>query len=334
MKIAPILLALVAGAGIGWFARGKYSPPSTERIAERRDDTPGTGTKTGSGEPGTKPGGGATAPGAGTGAGPGNRAPGSGSNAAPDQSGDEAGADTAKKDKPDPLVEMLETMRTQWKGFATMQAKQKVKGLLEGLGFDAETAAEIEAAILADVDRQMDRAIDMMIGKEDIDRAAFATFLGLPPDLSTELSGKLGTFLSDEDVGVVRERVKGAYKKQLVDMADMQIGMMSIPNLSGQQKDQLREALTGRDMMTEQFVQFAHLTRDRDRLKKALADDKSIDAAMRANFAPSRDRLQAILTPEQFKSYEKYEQSMISMARTQMKMMQGLFTEESDDSGK
>ena len=78
----------------------------------------------------------------------------------------------------DPLAKFLNSQRYQWKAYSSVQAKQKVKGLLAGLDFDADTAAQIEDEILADVDRQMDSVINMMIGTEDLDPDAFTVFTG------------------------------------------------------------------------------------------------------------------------------------------------------------
>ncbi len=325
MKIAPIILALVAGAAIGWFGRGMQEQSKPTERAPRRDRNDEE-RPVGMIEPDKTPG---------------------HSVVDQDKNGadsDNAGADNqdttattaGDEDKPtetaaakidlenDPIAKFINTQRHQWKGFASMQAKEKVKGLLAGLGFDAETVAQIEAAIVADVNRQMDVAVDMMIGTADLDPNAFASFMGMPSDLSTELEGKLGTYLDDAQVHSVRERVKGSYQKQLGAMADMQIGMMGLSDLTDDQRGRLKEIYTSRDMMADQFTQFASLTRDRTRLTEALKDDTSIDAAMRKNFEPIRRQVQDVLTPEQYKSYESFEDNMVMTARQQLKMMQGL----------
>ncbi|MHC4452766.1 MAG: hypothetical protein ACYS0E_21940 [Planctomycetota bacterium] len=53
----------------------------------------------------------------------------------------------------DQIEEWLRSASGQWKAYAGMQAKNKVRGLLAGLGFDADTAKQIEDAIVADVAR-------------------------------------------------------------------------------------------------------------------------------------------------------------------------------------
>jgi hypothetical protein len=229
--------------------------------------------------------------------------------------------ETAKKK--DPLEEFFRSQSAMWVGFATMQAKGRLKGLLADLGFDEETAAAIQEAILAEVARQTERAIQMMLGTEDLDADAFAYFMGLPPDLSTELSGELGTFLDDDEIASVRAEVKKAYKEQLTAMADMQINMMRIGDLSDDQRIRMREIFST-DVMKEQMVMLAEVTRDRRLLTRLANDPKMLNKAMKENLAPTRDRVREILSDQQFEKYSNYEQSMIKQAEMGLKMMGSL----------
>jgi hypothetical protein len=225
--------------------------------------------------------------------------------------------------KKDPIEEMIRSQSAMWVGFAKMQAKAKLKGLLAELGFDEATAAAIEEAILAEVTRQSELAIQMMLGETDLDADAFAYFMGLPPELSTELAGELGTFLTDAEVASVRREVKKAYKEQLTAMADMQIGMMQIHDLSDDQRTRMRE-LFSTDVMKEQFVMFAEVTRDRDLLTRLVREPKGLTEVMRSNLAPTRARVRDILNDEQFKKYEAYEESMVRQMEMGLKMMGSL----------
>ncbi len=233
---------------------------------------------------------------------------------------DEAGPDGKKKD---PIEDWIRSQASMWVGFAKMQAKAKLKGLLAELGFDEETAAEIEKAILAEVERQTELAIQMMVGEAEMDIDAFAYFMGLPPDLSTELAGQLGTFLDDSEVERVRGEVRKAYKEQLTGMADMQIGMMQIHDLTDDQRTRMREVFS-HDLMQEQLGMFAEVTRERGTITRLMKDPKGLTDLMRNNLAPTRKRVRDILSAEQFKKYEAYEETMIRQVEMGLKMMSSL----------
>lgn len=236
------------------------------------------------------------------------------------QAEEEAGPQGKKKD---PIEDWIRSQAAMWVGFAKMQAKAKLKGLLAELGFDEETAAEIEKAILAEVERQTELAIQMMLGEAEMDIDAFAYFMGLPPDLSTELAGRLGTFLDDSEIGRVRGEVKKAYKEQLTAMADMQIGMMQIHDLTDDQRTRMREVFSN-DLMQEQLGMFAEVTRERGTLTRLMSDPKGLTELMRNNLAPTRKRVRDILSDEQFKKYETYEETMMRQVEMGLKMMSSL----------
>ncbi|MHC4973228.1 MAG: hypothetical protein ACYTG3_12945 [Planctomycetota bacterium] len=237
------------------------------------------------------------------------------------EAGEEEAATAEGEDGSDPMTEMVKSLSSQWKGWATMQAKPKIRQLLADLGFDAETSARIEAAMLADVDNQVDLAILMMLGEAEMDPEAFLYFMGLPPDLNPDVERELGTFLGDDEIASVRSEVKKAYDKQLTDFADMQIGMMQLTDMTADQKTRLREVFRGKNLMQEQFAQFAEVTRDRNLFEKLVSGEIDLAAQMKKSYAPQRQRVSQILTPEQMKGYDKYEESMIRQAEMGMKMM-------------
>jgi len=220
----------------------------------------------------------------------------------------------------DPFAEMIRSQSPQWKAWAAMQAKQKLGGLFASLGFDEQTQKLIEAALLKDAEVQTERAIAMMLGTEELDPDAFGYFMGLPPDLTPEVEHDLGTFLSDAEIASVRGEVQRAHQKQMDDFADMQIGMMAIPDLTPDQKTRVKDVLAGRDVMKEQFTRFAEFTRDRTKLRR-LMEGEGVAEEMQKGFAPTRRRMQDILTPEQFTKYEAYEAQMIRQAEMGVKMM-------------
>ncbi|MHC4729892.1 MAG: hypothetical protein ACYS6Z_04770 [Planctomycetota bacterium] len=229
--------------------------------------------------------------------------------------------------EPDPLAEMVKSQGPQWKAWATMQAKPKILQLLAELGFDPETTARIEEAMLKDVEHQVDQAMLMMLGEADLDPNAFLYFMGLPPDLNAEVERELGTFLGDNEIASVRSEVKKAHDKQLTDFADMQIGMMQLTDMTADQKTRMREIFRGKNLMQEQFTQFAEVTRDRSLFKKLVTGEIDLAAEMKKSFEPQRQRVSQILTPEQMKGYDKYEESLIRGAEMGMKMMGAMVKE-------
>jgi hypothetical protein len=240
--------------------------------------------------------------------------------AQPEAAGEEA-ATADGEDGSDSMTEMVKSMSSQWKAWATMQAKPKIRQLLADLGFDEETSARIEAAMLKDVENQVDLAVLMMLGEAEMDADAFLYFMGLPPDLNPDVERELGTFLGDSEIASVRSEVKKAFDKQLTDFADMQIGMMQLTDMTADQNTRLREVFRGKNAMQEQFAQFAEVTRDRSLFDKLASGEIDLAAEMKKSYAPQRERVRQILTPEQMKGYDKYEESMIRQAEMGMKMM-------------
>jgi hypothetical protein len=240
--------------------------------------------------------------------------------AQPEAAGEEA-ATAEGEHEPDPLKEWVESVGPQWKAWATMQAKPKIQQLLAELGLDAETTARIEEAMLRDVEQQVERAMLMMLGEEEMDPNAFLYFMGLPPDLNPDVERELGTFLGDNEIASVRSEVKKAYDQQLTDFADMQIGMMQLTDMTADQETRMREVFRGKNHMQEQFAQFAEVTRDRSMFRKLVTGEIDLAAEMKKSFAPQRERVSQILTPEQMKGYDKYEESIIRQAEMGMKMM-------------
>jgi hypothetical protein len=220
----------------------------------------------------------------------------------------------------DPLREMLQTQKASWKAMARMQAGQRAEMLLAGLPFDAEREKRIQDLLQKEAELQAERAIAMMLGDAEMDPSAFGWFMGMPAELSPEFEKELATFLNDGEIQVVRAEVKRAHEKQMTDMADMQIGMMSIHDLSDDQKTRMREVFAGKDVMTEQFTRFGEIVRDRDRMKRLMRGE-GIKEEMEKGFVATRKRVRDILNNEQYAKYELYEQGMVRQAEMGLKMM-------------
>jgi hypothetical protein len=223
----------------------------------------------------------------------------------------------------DALAEMIHAQSKAWKGWAGMQAKQRAEALLALLPFDPEREKRIQELLQKEAELQVDRVVAMMLGEEEMDPDAFGWFMGLPEKLSPRLEGELATFLNDGEIQIVRAEVKRAYDKQMTDLADMQIGMMSIHDLSDDQRTRMREVFLGKDIMTEQFTRFAEITRDRGKMRRLLAGEGFKDE-MERSFAPMRRRVRDILNDEQFAKYETYEQGLAKQAEMGLRMLSSL----------
>jgi len=218
------------------------------------------------------------------------------------------------------LREMVQSQMPAWKAWAKMQTGQRVDALLATLPFDAERERMIKDLLQKEAERQVERAAAMMLGDEEMDPAAFQWFTGMPAELSPRLEGELATFLNDGEIQVLRAEVKRSHEKQLTDMADMQIGMMAIHDLSDDQKARMREVFVGKDVMTEQFTQFAEVVRDRDRMGRLL-EGKGLKEEMEKGFEGTRRRVRDILNNEQFAKYQAYEKQLAAQAEVGLKMM-------------
>lgn len=318
MRIVQALAILAAGVAIGWFANEwTNTEPVTERSGRREVMTPRTyrdrevtqWPEAESGEQSRAEDPQAT-----------STRPDAPATATPETAVAE-GALTKGEDGPDPFREMIKSQGPQWKAWAAMQAKPKIEQLLAALGFDEATSALIEKAMLADVDREVEQALLMMLGEAEMDPDAFFYFMGLPPDLNEDLERELGTFLSDGEIATVRAGVRKSHEKTMTDLADMQIGMMQVPDLTDDQRTRLRDVFRGKNTMQEQFTQFAEVTRDRTLFKKLITGEIDLATEMKKNFEPQRRRISQILTPEQMKGYDRYEEQLVRQAEMGMKMM-------------
>ncbi len=223
----------------------------------------------------------------------------------------------------DRIREMILSQSTAWRGWAGMQARQKAEALLASLPFDAAREKKIQELLQKEAEIQAERAAMMMLGDEEMDAAAFQWFMGMPEELSPRLEAELATFLNDGELQVVRAEVKRAHEKQMTDMADMQIGMMSIHDLSDDQTTRMRKVFVGKDVMTEQFTRFGEIVRDRDRMSRLMRGE-GLKEEMEKQFAGTRKRVRDILNDEQFAKYQLYEQQLTRQAEMGLKMMSSL----------
>ena len=223
----------------------------------------------------------------------------------------------------DRIREMIQSQSKMWKGFAGMQMKQRAEALLATLPFDAERERKIQELLQKEAELQAELAAKMMLGEAEFDQSAFEWFMGMPEELPPRLEQELATFLSDAELQVVRAEVKQARQRQMNDMADMQIGMMQIHDLSDDQMTRMREVYAGKDMMTEQFTRVGEIMRDRERFRRLLKGE-GIAEEMEKQFQGTRGRVRDILNAEQFAKYELYEKQLVRQAEMSLRMMSTL----------
>jgi hypothetical protein len=118
----------------------------------------------------------------------------------------------------------------------------------------------------------------------------------------------------------VRAEVKRAHEQHMTDMADMQIGMMAIHDLSDDQRTRMREVFVGKDVVSEQFARLGGIVRDRDRMRRLLRGE-GLREEMEKGFEGTRRHVRDILNDEQYAKYEAYEQGLMRQAEFGLKMM-------------
>ncbi len=223
----------------------------------------------------------------------------------------------------DPFREMIRAQRPQMKAMSSMQARQKLEGPVKDLGFDAATTKRILDLLLNEAETQTERAYGMFLGEADLDPEAFLWMWGVGPKLSEETERDLAAFLGDPGVETVRAKLKAVHEKQMDDLAEMSVNMMAIPDLTPEQRVQLKRHFSGNDVMQEQMTQFADVFRDREKMRKLMSGD-GLAEEMERSAAPRREKMRAILNDAQFERYKAWEGLMVKQAEMGLKMMGGL----------
>ncbi len=299
-----LLLLAIAGLGfaLGWYARGPERPSSSpratvERTVAERPPEPGRPPPPAQERPAR-----AEAP------------------PEPPPPAPEAAETPAEED---PFREMIRAQRPQMKAMSAMQARQKLEAPLKDLGFDAETTKRILDLLLKEAETQTERAYGMFLGEAELDPEAFLWMWGVGPTLSEETERDLAAFLGDPGVETVRAKLKAVHEKQMDDLAEMSVNMMAIPDLTPEQRVQLKRHFAGNDVMQEQMTQFADVFRDREKMRKLMSGD-GLAEEMERSAAPRREKMRAILNDAQFERYKEWEGLMVKQAEMGLKMMGGL----------
>ena len=235
---------------------------------------------------------------------------------------DEAGADGEKVDPKDNTVaKMFEVMRPMLEVQVSQMAKGRATGIAGSMELEAGEAKELADALGAEATRQMDEAWEMIFGDAEIDPDVLGVFQGMmSPEPSKELEGALTAFMTDAEIANFRDEYKAEHKKQQERMVEMTINMMRIPDLSDGQRDQLRGVYGGTDPMRDWNMNFARMMREPERVASVLSDSDKFAEEMLKGAEKQQEQLRTILTPEQLKTAEKSQKSMVEMMRRQLEM--------------
>ena len=215
-------------------------------------------------------------------------------------------------------------MRSQlpaWKAQFGVNAKGIGMQIAKELGLTGEQAKQFAAAYKAEGSLAAERVMGLFTGEfegssTDIEATmdSFYWFYGSAGIMSESLAGDLGKIVGDEDVAAAREEMRVRNKQQIDKQVEMQVAMMSLPDLSEQQRAEVKEVFGGGGMMKEQSKMWGAIMKDPRKLLSADSDEKwakVIEPSMHTN----RVRMKAILSEKQFTAYRDYEKMMVAQSR-------------------
>jgi len=228
------------------------------------------------------------------------------------------------------LARLRQTMRSQlpqWKTMFGVNAKRAGKSMANKLELSDPLVEKVAAAFDKEGARAAGIAMDLMLAEYEGDPEeafdAFMWFMGTAGTMSDELTTELAGFLSERDIGAIREEMRVRHEDQLDQQAEMQLRMMGLPDLSEQQTTELKEMFSDGGMMKEQGKVWAEIMRNPRAIleAKSEADWMSVlEPSMRAN----RERIRPILDDKQFEAYRRYEKQAVSQFRMWVEpMIQG-----------
>jgi len=305
MRIALLLAFAGIGFGVGWYARGLEKPAAQVRTSLPRlaaERPPQRAIPPDQSTPQVQP--------------PTALVPPADPGAAPDAAEAPAAGE-------DPFREMMRAQRPQMKAMSAMQARQKLEGPVKDLGFDAETSKRILELLLKEAETQTELAYGMFLGEGEVNPDAFLWMWGVGPTLSESTERDLAAFLGDPGVQAVRAKLKAVHERQMDDLAEMSVNMMALPDLTPEQRAELKRHFRGNDVMQEQMTQFTEVFRDREKMKKLMSGE-GLAEEMEKSAGPRREKMRALLNDAQFERYKQWEQQMVKQAEMGLKMMSGM----------
>jgi hypothetical protein len=232
-------------------------------------------------------------------------------------------ADEAEAEVPDEELlrgfkDAMKGQLPQWKSMMSVTAKRAGSAIAGKLDLDEQTTKVVSEAFDKEGERSAEIAMALMMGDfegdEDDALAAMAWWMGTAGTMSDELALELSGTLNDEQIGAVREEMRIRNQSEMKMQAEMQIRMMTIPDLSDAQTTELTDMFSDGGMMKEQGRVWTEIMKNPRALVNAKSDgdwEQLVAPSMEVN----RRRMRAILDDTQYKAYEAYEKRNIKQAR-------------------
>ena len=228
------------------------------------------------------------------------------------------GDSEGSNDKND-MAKTMGTLMKAAKPFMELQAKKEAtelaKALAEKLGLDEERAKLLAEILTAEKTKRMEQIFTMLDGEEGLDFEKMMEVEKPEGLLSDETEEELARHFSQSELDGIKDYMKAEEERKTREAFDLQIDTMGIPDLSDDQRTQMRAILQKPD--------------DNDALDKKLFKDmltgkgdgfteEKLQRVMEANFERRRERVRAVLSPEQYEKYRESEKSQIEMMKAGM----------------
>ena len=230
--------------------------------------------------------------------------------------GDSEGSSDDKKD----MAKSLGTLMKAAKPFMELQAKKEAtelaKVLAEKLGLDEERAKLLAEILTAEKTKQMEQVFTMFDSEEGLD---FEKMMEMEkPDglLSDETEEELARHFSQSELDGIKDHMKAEKERKINEAFDLQIDTMGIPDLSDDQRTQMRTILQKSDDNPMEKKLF----RDMLTGKGDGFSEETLKRTLESSFERRRERVRAVLSPEQFEKYRESEKSQMEMMKAGMQL--------------
>ena len=223
-------------------------------------------------------------------------------------------------DKKD-MAKSLGTLMKAAKPFMELQAKKEAtelaKVLAEKLGLDEERAKLLAEILTAEKTKQMERVFTMFDSEEGLDLEKMMEMEKPDGLLSDEAEEELARHFSQSELDGIKDHMKAEKERKINEAFDLQIDTMGIPDLSDDQRTQMRTILQnpGDNGAMDKKMFRDMLTGKGDGLT-----EENLKRTMEASFERRRERVRAVLSPEQFEKYRESEKSQMEMMKAGMQL--------------
>jgi hypothetical protein len=212
---------------------------------------------------------------------------------------------------------MIESQIPAMKGYVSAAAKTTGREMASRLGLEGMRAERLAQVIAEDAARQVEEMFRALLGEGEakIDPDAAFGMQGVPAKLSTGAEHELATFLSGDEIGAVRAELEIEHEKQVDRAMEMQVAMMAIPDLTAEQRTQVKALLREEGAAGDQAKVFAETMRAPEKL-----EGDGLEETMERSFAPRREKMRRLLDARQFEKYLEFEKRAVEQARMGLEM--------------